>query len=124
VFEDGTDIYFARQQVAERLQQARASLPAGIEPELGPVATGLGEIFMYTVGARDAARKPDGRAWTPTDLRSVQDWIVRPQLRNTPGVTEVNTIGGYARQIHVTPDPARLVAFGFTLQDVVDTLAE
>ena len=123
VFEDGTDIYFARQQGAERLQQARASLPAGVEPELGPVATGLGEIFMYTVDARAGARKPDGSAWTPTDLRTVQDWIVRPQLRNTPGVTEVNTIGGYARQIHVTPDPARLVAFGFTLQDVVDTLA-
>ncbi len=123
VFEDGTDIYFARQQVAERLQQARASLPVGIEPELGPVATGLGEIFMYTVDAREGARKPDGSAWTPTDLRTVQDWIVRPQLRNTPGVTEVNTIGGYARQIHVTPDPARLVAFGFTLQDVVETLA-
>ena len=123
VFEDGTDIYFARQQVAERLQQARTSLPAGVEPELGPVATGLGEIFMYTVDARAGARKPDGSAWTPTDLRTVQDWIVRPQLRNTPGVTEVNTIGGYARQIHVTPDPARLVAFGFTLQDVVDTLA-
>ena len=123
VFEDGTDLDFARQQVAERLQQARTSLPAGVEPELGPVATGLGEIFMYTVDARAGARKPDGSAWTPTDLRTVQDWIVRPQLRNTPGVTEVNTIGGYARQIHVTPDPARLVAFGFTLQDVVDTLA-
>ncbi|MFH2078002.1 MAG: CusA/CzcA family heavy metal efflux RND transporter [Pseudomonadota bacterium] len=123
VFEDGTDIYFARQQVAERLQQAKSQLPPGLEPELGPVATGLGEIYMYTVEAAPGATKPDGTPWTPTDLRTLQDWVVRPQLRNTPGVTEVNTIGGFARQIHVTPDPAKLVAFGFTLQDVVDAVA-
>ena len=123
VFEDGTDIYFARQQVSERLQQAKSQLPAGIEPELGPVATGLGEIYMYTVQAAPGARRPDGKAWTPTDLRTLQDWVVRPQLRNTRGVTEVNTIGGYSRQIHITPDPARLVAYGFTLQDVVDAVA-
>jgi len=122
-FKDGTDIYFARQQVAERLQQARSQLPPGLEPQLGPVATGLGEIYMYTVEAAPGARKPDGSPWTPTDLRTVQDWVVRPQLRNTPGVTEVNTIGGFARQIHITPNPAKLVAFGFTLQDVVDAVA-
>lgn len=123
VFEDGTDIYFARQQVAERLQQVRAQLPEGLEPALGPIATGLGEIFMYTVESRPDARKPDGTAWTPTDLRTLQDWVVRPQLRNVRGVTEVNTIGGYARQIHITPDPARLLAHGFTLQDVVEAIA-
>jgi cobalt-zinc-cadmium resistance protein CzcA len=123
VFDDGTDIYFARQQVAERLQQARSQLPTGLEPELGPIATGLGEIFMYTVEAGADARRPDGGRWTATDLRTMQDWIVRPQLRNTPGVTEVNTIGGYARQIHITPDSAKLVAFGFTLSDVVDAVA-
>ncbi len=123
VFEDGTDIYFARQQVAERLQQAKSQLPPGLEPELGPVATGLGEIYMYTVEAAPGSTKPDGTPWTPTDLRTLQDWVVRPQLRNTPGVTEVNTIGGFARQIHITPDPARLVAYGFTLQDVVDAVA-
>jgi cobalt-zinc-cadmium resistance protein CzcA len=123
VFKDGTDIYFARQQVAERLQQAKSQLPSGLEPELGPVATGLGEIFMYTVESRAGARRPDGAEWTPTDLRTLQDWVVRPQLRQTPGVTEVNTIGGFARQIHITPDPARLVAFGFTLADVVDAVA-
>ncbi len=123
VFEDGTDIFFARQQVAERLQQARAQLPDGLEPSLGPIATGMGEIFMYTVDAAPGARKPDGRAYTPTDLRTLQDWVIRPQLRNVPGVTEVNTIGGYARQIHVTPDPVKLRALGFTLQDVVDALA-
>ncbi|MEB2316512.1 MAG: CusA/CzcA family heavy metal efflux RND transporter [Xanthomonadaceae bacterium] len=122
VFEDGTDLYFARQQVAERLQQARARLPEGLEPEMGPIATGMGEIFMYTVDAEPDARKPDGSAYTPTDLRTLQDWVIRPQLRNVPGVTEVNTIGGHARQIHVTPDPARLRALGFTLRDVVEAL--
>ncbi len=123
VFHDGTDIFFARQQVAERLQQARAQLPEGLEPSMGPIATGMGEIFMYTVDAAPDARKPDGSRYTPTDLRTLQDWVIRPQLRNVPGVTEVNTIGGYARQIHVTPDPARLRALGFTLQNVVDALA-
>ena len=123
VFEDGTDIYFARQQVAERLQQAKSQLPPGLEPEMGPVTTGLGEIYMYTVEAAPGTTKPDGTPWSPTDLRTLQDWVVRPQLRNTPGVTEVNTIGGFARQIHITPDPARMVAYGFTLQDVVDAVA-
>ncbi|MEP7311603.1 MAG: CusA/CzcA family heavy metal efflux RND transporter [Pseudomonadota bacterium] len=123
VFEEGTDIYFARQQVAERLQQVRSELPAGLQPDLGPVTTGLGEIFMYTVEAAAGATRPDGEAWTPTDLRTLQDWVVRPQLRTTRGVTEVNTIGGFARQIHITPDPVRLVAYGFTLQNVVDAVA-
>ncbi|WP_460457747.1 efflux RND transporter permease subunit [Arenimonas alkanexedens] len=123
VFKDGTDIYFARQQVAERLQQAKSQLPPGLEPELGPVATGLGEIYMYTVEAAPGATRPDGSPWTATDLRTLQDWVVRPQLRNTPGVTEVNTIGGFARQIHITPDPAKLIAYGFTLQDVVDVVS-
>lgn len=118
VFEDGTDLYFARQQVAERLQQVRSQLPDGLDPQLGPIATGLGEIFMYTLDADPAARKEDGSAYTATDLRTLQDWVVRPQLRTVPGVTEVNTIGGFQRQIHITPDPARLRALGFTLDDV------
>ena len=119
VFEDGTDLYFARQQVAERLQQVRSQLPEGLDPQLGPIATGLGEIFMYTLDADPAARKDDGSAYSATDLRTLQDWVIRPQLRTVPGVTEVNTIGGYQRQIHITPDPARLRALGFTLDDVV-----
>ena len=123
VFKDGTDIYFARQQVAERLQQARSQLPEGLEPSMGPIATGMGEIFMYTVDAAPDARKPDGTAYTPTDLRTLQDWVIRPQLRNVPGVTEVNTIGGFERQIHITPDPVKLRALGFTLQDVVAAVA-
>ncbi|QND81993.1 CusA/CzcA family heavy metal efflux RND transporter [Pseudoxanthomonas mexicana] len=123
VFEDGTDLYFARQQVAERLQQVKSQLPGGLEPEMGPIATGMGEIFMYTVEADAKARKADGTPFTATDLRTLQDWVVRPQLRNVPGVTEVNTIGGFARQIHITPDPARLVALGFTLHDVVTAVS-
>ncbi len=123
VFKDGTSLYFARQQVAERLQQVKSQLPAGMEPDMGPIATGLGEIFMYTVEADPQARRADGSPYTATDLRTLQDWVVRPQLRNTPGVTEVNTIGGFARQIHITPDPARLVALGFTLDDIVRAVA-
>ena len=119
VFKDGTDLYFARQQVAERLQQIASQLPDGLDPEMGPISTGLGEIFMYTVEAEPNARKPDGTPYTATDLRTLQDWVIRPQLRTTPGVTEVNTIGGFERQIHITPDPAQLVALGFTLNDVV-----
>ncbi len=123
VFEDGTDLYFARQQVAQRLQQIQSQIPEGLEPQMGPISTGLGEIFMYTVDAAPEARKPDGTPWTATDLRTLQDWVIRPQMRNTPGVTEVNTIGGYERQIHITPDPSKLVALGFTLQDIVDAVA-
>jgi len=119
VFKAGTDLYFARQQVAERLQQIASQLPEGLDPEMGPISTGLGEIFMYTVEAEPNARKPDGTPYTATDLRTLQDWVIRPQLRTTPGVTEVNTIGGFERQIHITPDPAQLVALGFTLNDVV-----
>ncbi|HEY8587021.1 MAG TPA: CusA/CzcA family heavy metal efflux RND transporter [Rhodanobacter sp.] len=118
VFEDGTDVYFARQQVTERLKEVSSQLPAGVEPTLGPVATGLGEIFMYMVEADPEARRADGQPWTPTDLRSLQDWVIRPQLRNLPGVTEVNTVGGFVRQFHVTPDPAKLAAYGLSLVEV------
>ena len=119
VFRDGTDIYFARQLINERLQSVRSQLPDGIEPELGPIATGLGEIFMYVVEAEPGARKPDGSAWTPEDLRTLQDWVIRPQLRTTPGVTEVNTVGGHVRQYHVTPWPDRLAAAHLSMRDVV-----
>ena len=122
VFEDGTDIYRARQLVNERLQSALGQLPPGLSPELGPIATGLGEIFMYTIEAAPDARKPDGTAYTPEDLRTLQDWVIRPQMRNTPGVTEVNTIGGFVREYHVTPYPDRLAAFGVTMADVVEAL--
>jgi len=124
VFEEGTDIYFARQQVAERLNAAKAALPAVLEPALGPIATGLGEIFMFTVDAEPGAVNTDGSPITPTDLRSVHDWIIRPQLLRVPGVVEVNPVGGFKKQILVAPDPAKLLAFGLTYQDVLTTLRE
>ena len=114
IFKDGTDIYFARNLVNERLQQAKGQLPEGIEPEMGPIATGLGEIYLYTVHAGPDARQANGETYDATALRTLQDWIIRPQLRQVPGVTEVNTIGGYEHQFHVTPDPGRLLAFGLT----------
>ncbi|WP_372390248.1 efflux RND transporter permease subunit [Xanthomonas sp. NCPPB 3582] len=122
VFKDGTDIYFARQQVAERLQQVKSQIPVGIEPTLGPIATGMGEIFSYTIDADPKARKADGTPFTATDLRTLQDWVIRPQLRNVPGVTEVNTLGGYKREVHITPDPARLRSLDLTLESLVEAL--
>ena len=122
VFREGTDIYFARQLVSQRIQEARGQLPAGIEPEMGPISTGLGEIFMWTIESLPGARKPDGTAYTSTDLREIQDWIIRPQLRMVEGVTEINTIGGFIKQYHVTPYPEKLVAYGLTLQEIVTAL--
>ncbi len=122
IFEDGTNLYFARQLVNERIQQAREKLPAGIDPAMGPIATGLGEIYMWTVEAERDARKPDGSAYTPMDLREIQDWIIKPQLRNVTGVTEINTIGGYAKEFLVAPHPDRLIAHGLALEDVVSAL--
>ena len=86
IFEEGTDLFFARQLVNERLQQAREQLPEGVEAAMGPISTGLGEIFLWTVEAADDARKADGSPYTPTDLREIQDWIIKPQLRNVRGV--------------------------------------
>ena len=122
VFDDGTDVFFARQQVGERLQAARSQLPPGIEPALGPVSTGLGEIYMYIVESGPHSRKADGSRYTPMDLRTISDWTVRPQLRNVRGVAEVNSIGGYTRQYHVTPNPQRLAALGITLEELADAL--
>ena len=122
VFKDGTDIYFARQLVNERLQGARDSLPPGLEPSMGPIATGLGEIFMYTLEAKPNAVKPDGGRYTAEDLRTLHDWVVRPQLRNVPGVTEVNSIGGYRKQYQIAPIPARLSAFGLSITDLTQAL--
>ena len=123
VFEDGTDIYFARQIVGERVRQASSSLPAGLEPELGPIATGLGEIFMFTVESEPGAVHADGRPIDSTDLRTLQDWVIKPQLRTVPGVTEVNSIGGYVKQVHVTPRPELLIAHGMTFRDLLDSIA-
>ncbi len=118
IFEEGTDIYFARQQVNERLSTAREQLPEDISPTLGPISTGLGEIYLWTVEAEEGATKEDGSAYTPTDLRTIQDWIIRPQLRNVKGVAEINTIGGYAKQFLIAPDPKKLAAYKLTLGDL------
>ena len=123
VFEEGTDIYRARQLVGERLTEAREALPAALaEPQMGPISTGLGEVYMWSVEA--TGPKPDGTEYTPQDLRTVQDWIIRPQLRTVPGVTEINSIGGYERQFHITPDPARLMAYGLSFRDLMRAVAE
>ena len=123
VFQDGTDIYFARQLVNERLQQAKDQLPQGLEAAMGPISTGLGEIYHYTVEAQKGARNPDGSPVALNDLRTLQDWVIKPQLRTVPGVVEVNTIGGYARQYHVLPRPEKLQAFGVSLHDLMEAIA-
>ena len=102
VFEKGTDIYFARNLINERLQQAKSEMPSGIGPVMGPVATGLGEIFHYAVHAKPGALQENGEPYDATALRTLQDWVIRPQLRLVPGVTEVNTIGGFEKQFHIT----------------------
>jgi cobalt-zinc-cadmium resistance protein CzcA len=122
VFEDGTDIYFARQRVAEKLQEVRADLPEGLEPELGPIATGLGEIFSFILSVAPGAQRADGTPYDTTDLHTVMDWVVRPQLARTPGVTEVNMVGGHERQYVVAPRPTALLAFGLTLADLADAM--
>ncbi|UMZ11144.1 CusA/CzcA family heavy metal efflux RND transporter [Pseudomonas sp. MPFS] len=122
IFKDGTDIFFARQLVNERLQVAREQLPEGVEAQMGPISTGLGEIFLWTVETEEGARKEDGTPYTPTDLRVIQDWIIKPQLRNVPGVAEINTIGGFAKEYQIAPDPKRLAAHRLTLTDLVTAL--
>jgi len=122
IFKDGTDLFFARQLVNERLQVAREQLPAGIETAMGPISTGLGEIFLWTVEAEEGALKDDNTPYTPTDLRVIQDWIIKPQLRNVPGVAEINTIGGFAKEYQIAPDPKRLAAYRLTLNDLVTAL--
>lgn len=146
IFEDNVDIYFARQQVFERLAQAGESLPPGADPVMGPIATGLGEVYMYTVeyenphgdGADFRDGKPgwqsDGSYLTPesrrlrgdvelvTYLREIQDWIVRLQLQTVAGIAGVDSIGGYVKQYHVQPDPLKLVSYGLSFGDVIDAL--
>jgi cobalt-zinc-cadmium resistance protein CzcA len=145
VFTDRTDIYFARQQVSERLIEARRGLPPGIEPHMGPITTGLGEIYMWTVRYLSAGDKipmrdgqpgwqSDGTYLTPEGqrlhsdferaayLRTVQDWIIRPQLRHVSGVAGVDAIGGHIKQYHVQPDPARLNALGISFGEVIEAI--
>jgi len=122
IFKEDTDIFFARQLVNERITQARDKLPAGLTPEMGPIATGLGEIYLWTVEASTDARKADGTIYTDTDLREIQDWVIKPQLRNVPGVTEINSIGGYVKEYQIAPDPERLASLGVSLADLVSAI--
>lgn len=121
VFNEGTDIYWARQQIIERLQGL--PLPKGIEPMLGPVASGLGEIYTYAVRAEKGATKADGSPYTAEDLRTLQDWVIRPQLMRVKGVTEINSIGGFERQYQIAPDPAKLLAFKVTMKELIDAIS-
>ncbi|MCW9027549.1 MAG: CusA/CzcA family heavy metal efflux RND transporter [Kangiella sp.] len=124
IFDDETDVYFARQLVNERLVSAKSELPSGLEPELGPIATGLGEIFMFTVDAEPGAVNEEGEPITPMDLRTVHDWIIRPQLMRVPGVVEVNPIGGYEREILVAFESKKLLAFKLTQADVISAIQQ
>ncbi|OUS28134.1 cation transporter [Thalassotalea sp. 42_200_T64] len=124
IFSDDTDVYFARQLVNERLNAVKAELPKNLEPQLGPIATGLGEIFMFTVDVKPGARHEDGSEITPMDLRTVHDWVIRPQLMRVPGVVEVNPIGGYEQEVLVAFYPEKLLAFGLTQADLVRAIEE
>ncbi len=122
IFEDGTDIYFARQLIGGRLQEVKDTLPGGAEPIMGPIATGLGEIFMWSVEEESNLSQDEDPAFSLMKLREIQDWIIRPQLLNVRGVTEVNSIGGYERQYQVAPDPEKLIAYGISFTEVMDAL--
>jgi len=130
VFEDSADIYFQRQLVSERMTAVKDRLPEGVEPQLGPISTGLGEVLMWVVAMEkpdEPYTTPEGRVLnTPSEramyLREIQEWVIRPQLRNVAGVADVDSIGGYSRQFVVSMDPARLAAHGLGLDEVVQAL--
>ncbi|AZG73250.1 efflux RND transporter permease subunit [Shewanella livingstonensis] len=122
VFEDGTDIYFARNLINERLSSVKGQLPVGIEPIMGPIATGLSEIFMYTIDALPGATQQDGSAWDAIALREVQEWIIKPQLAQVQGIVEVNTFGGFNKQYHVLPDPRLLLQHDVSMEGVAEAL--
>lgn len=121
VFEDGTDVYLARQLVMERLAEARSRLPENVTPVLGPVSSALGEVYQYTIERPDDGERPLSKAEL-TERRIVQDWVARPLLRSIPGVAEINSTGGYVRQYQVLPDPMKLRSYDVTLNDVVRAL--
>ena len=122
VFKDGADIYHARNLIDQRLGQISDALPEGLKPVMGPISTGLGEIFSYTVTADSDARQPDGSPYDAMALRTVQDWIIRPQLAQVAGVAEINTSGGFEEQIHIRPDPALLLQHQITVPQLVSAI--
>lgn len=122
IFKDGTDIYWARQLINQRLQEAKSALPDSIDPQMSPISTGLGEIYQWVVKAEPNAKKADGSAYSAMDLREIQDWIIRPQLQRVQGVAEVNSIGGYNKTYVVSPDLTRLQQLQIPLTDLQDSL--
>ncbi|MEO4182364.1 efflux RND transporter permease subunit [Acinetobacter pittii] len=122
IFKDGTDIYWARQLINQRLQEAKSALPNSIDPQMSPISTGLGEIYQWVVKAEPNAKKADGSAYSAMDLREIQDWIIRPQLQRVQGVAEVNSIGGYNKTYVVSPDLTRLQQLQIPLTDLQDAL--
>ena len=118
IFKDDADIYRARQMVGERLQNAGEALPEGIVPKLGPISTGLGEIYQYVIEYKDIEVDPKARLGQLQELRTMQDWFVKPRMAGIEGVAEINTIGGYERQMHIVPDPKKLAAYGISFSDI------
>ena len=124
VFKDGTDIYWARQQINKTKKEEQSEMPAQIAPTMSPVSTGLGEIYQWVLKADPNAKKPDGTAYTPMDLREIQDWIVRPQLQRVKGVAEVNSIGGFEKTYVVSPDLNRMQQLNISLEQLQQALAQ
>ncbi|GAC25113.1 nickel and cobalt resistance protein CnrA [Paraglaciecola mesophila KMM 241] len=118
VFDEGTDLYFARNLINTRLGAIKSQLPEGLAPEMGPIATGLGEIYMYTLRAKQNAMQKNGEPYDAMALREIHDWIVKPQLALVKGITEVNAIGGYVKQYHVNPEPQKMLNFDIGLSDI------
>lgn len=123
VFEEGTDLYFARNLINERLGVIKSKLPDGIEPEMGPIATGLGEIYMYTLSAETGALTGDGKPYDAMALRELHDWVVKPQLALVKGVTEINAIGGFTKEYHINPNPQLMLNYGISTEDLLTALS-
>ncbi|WP_288391301.1 CusA/CzcA family heavy metal efflux RND transporter [uncultured Acinetobacter sp.] len=124
IFKDGTDIYWARQLINQRLQEAKSALPVSVDPQMSPISTGLGEIYQWVIKAEPQAKKPDGSSYTAMDLREIQDWIVRPQLQRVPGVAEINSIGGYNKTYIVSPDLNRLQQLNLSLTTLQQAMTD
>ena len=122
IFKEGTDIYFARQLLNQKLQEIRGRLPQGLEPQMGPIATGLGEIYMWTLEVDPKAKNAKGENYSLRDLRTLQDWVIKPQIKTVPGVTEVNTIGGHEKRFQISPHPEKLRSYGLSFHNIVQAL--
>ncbi|MCU4676513.1 CusA/CzcA family heavy metal efflux RND transporter [Catenovulum sp. 2E275] len=122
VFEDGTDLYFARNLISQKLVDIKNDLPGDISPQMGPIATGLGEIYSYAVVADENAKQANGEYYDAIALREIQDWIIKPQLALVKGVTEINTIGGYEKAFHITPDTTQMLQYGISFSQIAQAV--